>query len=288
MRTLLIPIDFSESSLTTCKYGLNLIGEGPTKLFLFHIYPNQLMVADSSFPAGIDSDAFINAEFINELRKQAESNMDNLVKEFKSLIPDNIKSDIRIEHLIAGGEPEYEIKRICEELNPDLILMGTRGEGKKGFLEGSMAEKLMSTSNIPIIAVPESFTKLRLKNIMYALNFSENDFSSIGTILDLFRHIDKEIFIVHIELSEHKSEEERMMEALQHSLSSAYPELKFNFHVLNGADKSIALEDAAEVFQIDLITFIAHKTNFFQNLFSKQIHKKDFFKLELPMLALHE
>jgi len=288
MKTILIPVDFSDSTLTTCKYALNLAGVEPAKLFLFHIYPNQLMVADSSFPAGIDSDTFINAEFIKELREQAEQNILKLVKEVRLLIHESIQSTISIDHMISGGEPEYEINRICEELNPDLIVMGTRGEGKKGFLEGSMAKKLMATTKTPLLAVPDSFTKLTINKIMYALNFSEHDFSSIKTVLDLFSHVEKEIFVIHIELNEKMSEEERMMEVLQHSLEASYPDIKFNFHVLNGSDKSIALRDISEVFQIDLITFIAHKTSFFQNLFSRQIHKKDFFKLELPMLALHE
>lgn len=288
MKTILILVDFSESSLTTCKYALNLIGDDATRLFLFHIYPNQLMIADSSFPTGIDSESFINTEIIQGLRKQAELNMTKLVDDFKNLVPESFQNNNSVEYGISGGEPEFEIKNICENLNPDLVIMGTRGEGKKGFLEGSMAEKLMANINIQLIAVPESFKKLRLKNIMYALNYSDHDFQSIGALVDLFSHVEKEIFVIHIELSEKKAEEERMMEVLENSLRTAYPDIKFNFHLLNGADKSIALKDAIEVFQIDLISFISHKTNFFQNLFSRQIHKKDFFKLETPMLALHE
>lgn len=288
MKTILIPIDFSDNTLITCRYAMQIAGNEKTKLFLFHIYPNQIMVPDSSFPTGIDSDTFINAEFITELRSLAEKNMISLVDEVKLMQDKEDRPNIIIDHMITGGEPEYEINQLCDSLNPDMIIMGTRGEGKKGFLEGSMAEKLMNATKIPVISVPESFKDVRIKNIMYALNFSEYDFESIKTILDLFKHQEKEIYIIHIELKESDDVEEKMMQALEGQLKSSFPEEKFNFHILNGADKTIALNDIIEVFHIDLITFIAHKTSFFKNLFSSQIHKKDFFKLELPMLALHE
>jgi len=285
---ILIPVDFSDSALNTCNYALKLIGDERAKLFLFHIYPNQLIVADSSFPSGIDSDTFISTEYINELRQLAEKNMRDLVKSVKKLIPNDKEKNIIVENMVTGGEPEYEINEICRELKPDLIVMGTRGEGKKGFLEGSMAEKLMSISNIPLIAIPETFGELKSHRIMYAMNYSEYDFSSIETIFKLYRHIKKEIFVIHIEMNENNGEEQEMMDTLQRRLQRAYPEEKISYFVLKEADKSAALRNAAEEYKIDLIAFIAHKTNFFHTLFSRHIHKKDFFKLELPMLALHE
>jgi len=288
MKKILVPVDFSDSTINTCKYALKLTGNEKARLFLFHIYPNQLIVADSSFPSGIDSDAFISTEYINELRKLAEKNMDDLTRKVNKLILEEYSGEISVENMVTGGEPEYEINNVCRDLNPDLIVMGTRGEGKKGFLEGSMAEKLMTTTKIPLVAIPESFGVLKSHKIMYAMNYSEFDYSSIEAILNLYNFIKKEIFVIHVELNEKKKEEQEMMDNLQHRLLKAFPNEKFNFHVLKDSDKSAALQNAVNEFKIDLIAFIAHKTNFFQTLFSRNIHKKDFFKLELPMLALHE
>lgn len=287
MKTILIPVDFSENTLVTCKYALQFAGHDKTRIFLFHIFPNQLMVADSSFPTGIDSDTFINAEFITELREQAEKNMLKLISTVQSMIVSNNQPNIVVEHLVSGGEPEYEVRQLCDELKPDLLIMGTRGEGKKGFLEGSMSEKLMNVASTPVIAVPETFTDIRINNIMYALNFSDYDLGCIRKVMELFKNHKKHLYIIHVELND-KKEEHKEMEALETSLRAVYPEEEFSFHVLNGADKTIALKDIVKVFQIDLISFIAHKSGFFKNLFSNDIHKKDFFKLELPLLALHE
>jgi hypothetical protein len=78
------------------------------------------------------------------------------------------------------------------------------------------------------------------------------------------------------------------MEELKNALTKEFPTKKIIFHLFDAEDKSDSLKAFIEQNEIDLISFIAHKNSIFKNLFSNKIHKKDFFKLELPMLALHE
>ncbi len=288
MKTILIPLDFSEGSLTTCKYAILMAGSEKTQLFLFHIYPDQLMIPDSSFPVGIDSDSFLNIEFIDELRKQANENMLAFSEELKNHLAKENLDNIEIDHLVTGGDAEWEIKEICNNIEPEFIVMGTRGEGKKGFLEGSMAERLMIKANVPVIAVPYTVEKPGLKNIMYATNFNESDFKRIQLIIEIFEHLDSRIHIVHFEFKKKIIEDRQMMDALKNSLRIEYPEQKISFHLFDADSKEDALRRFTEEKDIEMIAFIAHKTNIFQNLFSSEIHKRDFFKLELPMLALHE
>ena len=288
MNKILLPIDFSESTKVSLKYAINLISDQDVTLHLFHIYPDQLMIPDSSFPTGMDSDAFLNTEFITELRKQAEKNMLDTEKELREELDLKGHRNVKIESLVTGGDPEWEINEICENITPNLIIMGTRGEGNKGFLEGSMAEKIMIKSCQPVLAVPQTYTDKPPRNIMYATNFNVNDYENIGIIMDLFKTLDIKLHIVHFSLGESNNNESVVMNTLQNSLSGIFSDDEFNCSIVDGKDKSNVIQTFAEENKIDLIAFIAHKNNIFKNLFSKQIHKKDFFKLELPMLAVHE
>jgi hypothetical protein len=78
------------------------------------------------------------------------------------------------------------------------------------------------------------------------------------------------------------------MEALQYAMRAEFPDRRIEFHLLDSDDKSESIHHFAEDHQIDMVVFIAHKISWFKNLFRNQIHKRDFFRLELPMLALHE
>ena len=286
MKTYLIPVDFSDSMQVTLDYMLFIAGDQPTIFYLFHIYPDQLMIPDSSFPTGVDTDAFLSTEYIHELRKQAEKNMEDTVKNLENQIKQMGARHVKIESQVSGGDPEWEVSDICQRLEPGLVIMGTRGEGKKGFLEGSMAEKIMIRAGRPVIAVPDSTQRFHLKNVMYATSFEERDIRSLLTIYDLLKHHDIKLHVVHFRLSERDDEAAQRMDYLKQSLSEVFPEHQFSFHLIDGGEKSDALQGFVENYQIDLISFIAHKSNIFRNLFSNKIHKKDFFKLELPMLAM--
>jgi len=288
MKRFLLPVDFSEGTLVNCKFAFYLAGSEKTEIHLFHIFPDQLMVPDSSFPAGIDSDTFLNAEFINELREQAEKNILDLSKQVKELIKKQGIENISVKHMVRGGDPEWEIQDICEKIKPELIIMGTRGEGKKGFLEGSMAGKLMSKAPVPVIAVPDSISKARMKNVMYATNFSKGDFHQINHMINILKPIKNEFSIVHFLLKGKNIESKEEMDELKNALINKNPHEKFHFYILDAMSKEEVLREFTTKHKIDMIAFIAHKTNIFKNLFSNQIRKKDFFKLELPMLALHE
>lgn len=287
MKTFLLPVDFSAGTLSACKHALHLSGKVKTKLFLFHIYPDQFIVSDSSIPVGLDSDAFFNAEFIESLRSQAEDNMLKLKDDIFEMAG-NDSRHIEIEHLVTGGDPEWEIRAICDEIKPELIIMSTEGEGGKGILEGSMAVKIMNKSKVPVLAVPGSFTKDRLQNIMYPTNFCEADDASINKVFEILKQRNIVMHIVHFILDENDDKCKISMETLSQGFNKKRLEGKITFNLIPTTDKSDVLSAFTEKYKIDMIAFLSHKKNFFQSLFSHKINKKDFVKLKLPLLAFHE
>ncbi|MDS0476189.1 universal stress protein [Natrinema sp. 1APR25-10V2] len=54
---------------------------------------------------------------------------------------------------VKTGSAHEEIKEYSEEEDIDLIVVGTRYQGKFGALMGSNAEKVVRTSEIPVITV---------------------------------------------------------------------------------------------------------------------------------------
>jgi len=288
MKRFLVPIDFSDNSMPVCKYAIQLAGSVKIELHLFHIFPDQIMVPDSSFPTGIDSDAFMNTEFISGLRSHAEANMKDFRKEIQTEISEKGLDNIKLKTLVTGGDPEWEINAICEEIKPFLIVMGTRGEGEKGFLEGSMAEKIMIKSAVPVIAVPASHNKLHLKNILYASDFNQVDPLKIEKIFSILSHFKIVVHVVHFQLSDKTDQDIEKMNELKSFFKTEFKNRDVHFHLITSESKMNTLDEFTKSHSIDLIAFISHKSHFFKNLFSNKITKKDFFKLELPMMAMHE
>ncbi|MFZ3166911.1 MAG: universal stress protein [Candidatus Methanoperedens sp.] len=64
------------------------------------------------------------------------------------------KEGIHTERWIVEGNPAEEIVRLAEEQLVDLIIMGTLGSsGISRFLLGSVADKVIRTSSIPVLTV---------------------------------------------------------------------------------------------------------------------------------------
>lgn len=288
MKTILLPVDFSANTLANCKHAIYLAGDKQTRLFLFHIYPDQIIVPDSSFPVGIDTDAFFNVELITKLREQAEINIQKLKSEIQDFCQNEGHDKIEIDYLVTGGDAEWEIQEICKESSPDLIVMGTEGEGNKGILEGSIAKKLMNKLTVPILAIPKSFQQTSFKNIMYATEFSDRDAPTLRTIFELFSHLHLIVHLVHFRFDERDSDSELKIEELEQVFEKERLAGKINFNLVPATEKADVLAAFTNKYEIDMIAFLSHKKNFFQHLFSQKISKSDFFKLKLPMLALNE
>jgi len=79
MKTILIPVDFSEHAGPTYKFATRLAGTvEKTRLFFFHSFNDQLLIPDSTLNSGFDNDTFMNMQLIEEFKEQAENNISQL------------------------------------------------------------------------------------------------------------------------------------------------------------------------------------------------------------------
>lgn len=290
MKTILIPVDFSDHSVSTYTYAIKIVGENSkTKIHFHHSYNDQLTAPDPGLSGGFDNESFLNMQLIEEFRNQAETNMKKLEAEVLEYITKNNYSEISIETSVTGGEPDWEILSLCKELRPELIIMGTQGTGKKEIFEGSVAKRIMNKANIPVIAVPigahNNHDDLR---IMYACNNHDKDYLKIKLLFTIFKNINVRIFGVHFHFEGSKDRNIQLIKDLEESFNNGHESEKARFFFIDSSDKDDALEFFVEKNNINTIAFISHKSNIFKYFFSEKITKNDFFKLGLPMIALHE
>ena len=289
MKTILIPVDFSDHVSPTYKFAIKIGGTKPSvKLIFLHSYNDQIMIPDSGMNTGLDNDTYMNMQLIEEFKQLAENNMDSLKTEVNEYLTDKKLDNYTITTMVEGSDPGWEITSICDEIKPDLIIMGTQGSGKKGILEGSMAKKIMTRAHIPVIAVPTGTTSYDELKIMYASNNSESDISKIRLLYGLFENIPVSIFAVHFHLNNKSIENQEHIAELKHAFTDEMTEGKFHFTLIDTVDKTNALNAFVENNEINSVAFISHKSNIFSSLFKNKVSKNDIFKLNLPMIALHD
>ena len=153
---ILIPTDMSPFSLVALEHAASL-----RLLYSSSLY--MLYVGEETPPLL----ALHNAEFGTPEYK--ERLLQGFRNDLVAFAAKNVPDDIKITPVVRLGNPADEIKRLAQEEGIDLVVMATHGRtGFKHILMGSVAEKVVRLSNIPVLTVkprPVQETLLEQKDV---------------------------------------------------------------------------------------------------------------------------
>ena len=136
---ILIAVDSSEYSMKAAKKGLELAHQLGAKAAL-------LYVIDKSQSLGNVDAGITHEEALIILKKEAEQTLDELTQMYNGN---------EIMKFMPEGNPDEDIIETAKDWNADLLVMGTHGRtGLKHLLMGSVAERVMRHSEIPVMIVP--------------------------------------------------------------------------------------------------------------------------------------
>jgi nucleotide-binding universal stress UspA family protein len=148
--TILVPVDFSSSSLDGLNYAIKFADSVGAKLILLHA------VHLAAYIGGGYAYDLSNLE--DAARKDAQRQMQEFTRLAKF-------GDVKHETVITVGAPMPEIRSRAEEKDVNLIITSTHGlTGFKHVLIGSIAEQVVRHAPCSVLVVP-SHPKVRLASL---------------------------------------------------------------------------------------------------------------------------
>ncbi len=160
MKSILVPIDFSEYAENALKAAAFFAKKNNSEIFLLHLLElpgqmNDAMTSGSSIPEVM---LFIN-KANDLLQKTTEQPYLEGIK---------ISTSVQFEKAFSGIMSFSKINKI------DLIIMGSHGtSGIEELLIGSNAEKVVRLSEIPVLILKKDINEARFDNFVFASDFSE-------------------------------------------------------------------------------------------------------------------
>jgi predicted phosphoribosyltransferase/nucleotide-binding universal stress UspA family protein len=134
-RTILHPTDFSESSRAAFALACSLARDHGGRLVVLHV----LEVPVAAYLGGV-------------LVPEPEAELKTVWAKLRELRPDD--PAIEVEHRLLEGEPAAEILGLAEEIDCDLIVMGTHGRtGLTRLALGSVAETVLRKAPCPVLTI---------------------------------------------------------------------------------------------------------------------------------------
>lgn len=144
VRTILVPVDFSDGSLAAVRHARELAD-------IFHSHVHLLHVA-----SGPDAPAWAIEFFAAQLRPVEEHRRMQTLDQLATLVVKLRLDPLRTTGLVRTGCAEEAIAQYADELHADLIIMGSHGERFIPQLRiGQVTERVLGLAKCPVITVPE-------------------------------------------------------------------------------------------------------------------------------------
>jgi nucleotide-binding universal stress UspA family protein len=152
IKKILYATDLSENSAYAFRYAVSSAQQHGAKIHILHVLEE---IKTSLLWAYFEMDK------LQEIREKGKEEIkDRIQKRLEIFCQREFMDDPECRDLVAStevveGDPAAEILRKANELEADLVVMGTHGKGllAHAFL-GSVAEKILHRIKIPVLTIP--------------------------------------------------------------------------------------------------------------------------------------
>src|SRR5512133_447982 len=155
IQRILVPIDFSDSSVNAMRYAVGLAGKIDTQLTILYVVPRDYGWLEIGKEAMREYDEALQSQAVESLRALAQSE-----------IPAGTSVDLEV----RIGRPAEEIVAAAAESKADLILLSTHGHtGLDRLLIGSVADRVARLAPCPVFLMRPGKSSPEPKKILPAI-----------------------------------------------------------------------------------------------------------------------
>ena len=274
MKTILVPTDFSKTSLNAIDYAVEIAIRTKAKIILFHTYYMPIITSDIMVIPPID---------------ELDNGCSIGLKKIENNIYKKHGKTIDVEFKCKYGFPIDEINVFAKEKKVDLIVMGMQGAGNlTEKIIGSVTTSLIRKSKCPVLAIGEHVKFKPLKKIVLASDFEE--ISNI-TILKPLKEL-ANLFKSHIDVLNVVPELETVPMIRKSvagiKLENALDDIKHDFYFSQNENVVEGINNYISENDMNMVVTIPRKHSFLKSVFNEPDTTRIAFHTKVPLLALHE
>ncbi len=272
MKTILVPTDFSPAALNAANYAADMALAINASLLLLHIY--EMPASFSEVPIVMD---------IENMRQIAEKD----ITEVKRQLLQKRNGKINIETEVSIGSFFYELKTVCERVQPYAVVMGSQGKSAADlFLFGSHAVHAMKHLAWPLITVPPAVHFSSIKKIGFACDFDHVlDRTPVDEIKLLVTDFKAELHVLNTGKKETYNPEIVFESGM---LQELLANLKPDYHLISNENTDEGIMDFADKNHIDLLVVLPKRHNLLDKIIHKSHTKQLVLHSHVPVMALHQ
>lgn len=184
MKTILVPIDFSDYSEYALEVAAKIAKRHGSSLVAMHMMGLSQAVLTKD-----DSQEVLEAMYYMKLAD----------KRFEEFLDRDYLKGLKVQTTVQNYKLFHEIDSVAQEFNADLIVMGSHGSsGLREVFVGSNTEKVVRTSEIPVLVVKNRMGDEPMNKVVFANNFDKENVNSFLKAKKLFDEMGVEMQMVYI------------------------------------------------------------------------------------------
>jgi nucleotide-binding universal stress UspA family protein len=272
MKTILIPVDFSETARNSAHYAVGLAKWlGIDKLVLFNAY-NMPLATEMSW-------AVLQAEELKEISEHG-------LEEFRKSLVAEVGTEIAVECRSEFGFVTDQLESLALEIQPDLIVMGITGGGKlEEALIGSNTTHVVYHTHIPVLIVPPDAKWQPVRTIGWACDYKDIlKTTPVETIKKVVNFFSAELVVVHNAPEPNSFNPDTLNGNDQ--VHGMFKELEPQFVTVSNEHFTEAMNEFTEECKIDLLLAVPKKLSWLESLFHRSHTKMLAFHSHVPLLCV--
>ncbi|MFD2562312.1 universal stress protein [Aquimarina rubra] len=274
-KRILISTDFSKNAQNAMDYAINLYKHDTCEFYILNTYSIE------AFTMELDATTQIEVS-----KQKSVTGLANILDRL-SIINDSPNHQY---HMISErGFLIEKLKKIIDEQDIDIVVMGTKGATDSGTkIYGSHTMLAMERiRNCPVLAIPAKAIFKKIKEIVFPTDYrTVYKKKEFHYLIDIAKNNGSAIHILHI-LQKNKLLDEDQRNN-QNLLKEYFKGLEYSFYELQDTKVQSGVNSFIENRNIDLVSFINRKHNFFSWNLSKPMVKNLTYHSNIPILALHD
>lgn len=249
MNNILVPSDFSEASREALRFAVQIASVNNAKITLVHIIYTSPLYKSVYFdemtvtPSGPSITQQLELDASNELEKLK-----------KGLVPLPIHTEIKT----STGDIAPAILMVAQETGADLIIMGrASSSGIEDFFLGSITEKVIRKSNIPVFAIEKAKELSTIRKILCPSNLREEKSAFFQQLKNLQEFFNAELHLLLVNTPHHFQTDDQAQQKFEHyiqghNLKSCTP------HFINDLTEEKGIIEFQSKHKMDMIAMSTH------------------------------
>ncbi|MCK7589778.1 universal stress protein [Subsaxibacter sp. CAU 1640] len=245
MKKILVPTDFSKEAENALKVAAQLAKRHNSEIYLLHMLEIPFQEVDAM---NAHSGALPEAMFFMKLAHQR----------FENVMASDYLDGITVHETVKADSNFGNVIETCKEHNVDMIVMGSHGaSGFKEMFVGSNAEKVVRTSDIPVLVIKNEHANFNVDNFVFASDFKNDNKETYKQAVDLAKAFDAKVHLLMVNTPNNFSNTADAKKRIQDFIKD-YPFANYTMNIYNDESVEKGILNFSREIDADLIGISTH------------------------------